>query len=318
MQSNRYFFISLIILITLCHSCNSVNQVDKLEIEKITIDSSDPDFGYYYSVEPIGEIKAVLVLLPGFSQKSEDIFTNSEIHEEAYKRNILTIGFSGINNLTADSTLQLKISNVLSHVLENTDIGNDQFVIGGYSAGGVIALRYTELCHQFPDRFPILPKGVFMVDAPIDLYHLWKYQEENIINNTSSVAINEARFVGQYFKDKFGATPSENPNLYRSLSPFSINKEWGNNERYLENVAVRAYHDVDIAWRLTNRNQSAGFGNYIPTSELINRLIMMGNAKAEFIQTFKTGYRKNGERHPHSWSIVDEKECVQWIRRVIQ
>ena len=157
-----------------------------------------------------------------------------------------------------------------------------------------------------------------MADSPVDLYHSWKLQEENIKNNYSEISVNEANWLERYYRKFYGATPSENPDKYVDLSPFSINEDYGNNEQYLKDVAVRAYHDIDIEWRLINRNQTAKFDNYVATSELINRLMIMGNAKAEFIQSFKTGYRRNGQRHPHSWSIVEEKECIDWIKEILQ
>ena len=50
----------------------------------------------------------------------------------------------------------------------------------------------------------------------------------------------------------------------------------------------------------------------LPASELINRLVQQGNDTAEFMQAKQPGMRSNGLRHPHSWSIVDEVELVQW------
>jgi hypothetical protein len=44
----------------------------------------------------------------------------------------------------------------------------------------------------------------------------------------------------------------------------------------------------------------------------------MGNKRAEFMQSFKTGYRSNGQRHPHSWSIVDEKELIVWMEGLLK
>jgi hypothetical protein len=96
-----------------------------------------------------------------------------------------------------------------------------------------------------------------------------------------------------------------------------MNKDYGENERHLVNTAVRTYHDVDISWRIIQRNQTVHLSNYEVTAELINRLVLMGNTKAEFMQSFRTGYRANGQRHPHSWSIVDEVECVQWIKGLV-
>ena len=304
----------------ICIGCTDTPTKKELPtVEKIELDSSDAQYGYYLSVQPKNEtVNAVLVLLPGFGQKAEDVFLDTKFHEIAAEHNIQTIAFAGRMKLTADSLMQKKLNAVLSHVVEQSKVDKSQFVLGGFSAGGVIALRYAELCHQFPKQFPIQPKGVFMADSPVDLFHSWKMQEENIKNNHSEISVNEAKWMTKFYRNFYGATPSENPDRFVELSPFSIDENLGNNEQYLKDVAVRAYHDIDVAWRLKNRNQTAKFDNYIATAELINRLMLMGNDKAEFIQTYQTGYRRNGDRHPHSWSIIDAEECVEWVRKLIK
>jgi len=315
----RNIFI-LFTIISINFGCaQSQNAESTMEITTVILDESDKDYGYYLSVLPKGEmIKGAVVLFPGFSQKAEDIFMDSKLHEYAYENNLLTIGFSTKYRLTADSLVREKLTTVLKHVLAQHKVDPNHFFLGGFSAGGVIALRYAELCKEFSERFPIQPKGVFMADSPVDLYHSWASQQENLKNNYSKIAVDEAKFIGRFFKQHYGNTPSEKPSVFVDLSPFSINEEWGSHEKQLKDVAIRAYHDVDVAWRLVNRNQTARFDNYIATSELINRLLLMGNTKAEFIQTFETGYRRNGDRHPHSWSIIDEKECIEWIGGLLE
>ena len=38
-----------------------------------------------------------------------------------------------------------------------------------------------------------------------------------------------------------------------------------------------------------------------------------GNKNIELIKTENKGYRANGERHPHSWAIVNEKDLINWM-----
>ena len=125
------------------------------------------------------------------------------------------------------------------------------------------------------------------------------------------------KYVLKYVKTDYGA-PKDNIALYSKLTPFSMDKKYGENEEYLKNTAVRVYHDVDIQWRLINSTQSVKDDNYFITSELIKRLLLMGNKRAEFMQSYQTGYRSNGQRHPHLWSIVNEVECIQWIKKLLK
>jgi len=318
MQIIRTVFYTLLFSVLFCCNPPEPKPTD-FPVEKVEIDSSDPQYGYYLQVKPKGQSPdGVLVLLPGFGQKSEDIFLDTKLHNYAADNNFLTIGFAGGPRITADSLLRTKLTDVLNHVLQEHEVSQSQFAFGGFSAGGVIALRYAELCHQFPEEYPVLPTAVFMADSPVDLYHSWSLQLENIKNNSSEIAVNEAKWVKKFYTRFYGGTPSEVPDVYRDLSPFSIDKSYGTNEEHLKDVAIRAYHDVDIAWRITERSQTARFDNYISTSELILRLNDLGNDKATFIQSFKTGYRRDGERHPHSWSIVDAEECIEWIMQSLE
>ena len=44
---------------------------------------------------------------------------------------------------------------------------------------------------------------------------------------------------------------------------------------------------------------------------MINELKIRNNDKSELIITQDKGYHQDGSRHPHTWSIVDEKELKQ-------
>jgi pimeloyl-ACP methyl ester carboxylesterase len=288
-------------------------------IKKIALDSTDFYSGHYLVVEPENRatISGALVLLAGFGQMPENTPPETKLHNIAYANNFLTVFYAGGNKLYADSITQLKLTRVIKDVLTRYKVKNNSFVLGGYSAGGMIAMRYVELCNEFPEKFPIQPKGVFTVDSPIDIFTIYEQLEENAKNNYSELAVEEAIGAMRLIKNDRGI-PRENISTYAKLTAFSMNKAYSQNEKYLKNCAVRTYHDVDIAWRIKNRNQTVHGSNYEVTAELINRLVLMGNDKAEFMQSYQTGYRSNGQRHPHSWSIVNEVECMQWMKGLIK
>jgi pimeloyl-ACP methyl ester carboxylesterase len=284
--------------------------------EKHVLNEEEEFSGYYLAVEPESDtIEGVLILIAGFGQRPEDVFLETKLEQVAFENNVLTIAFAAGNKLYADSVTRYNLSLVIKDILIRYKTDPTKFVIGGFSAGGMIALRYVELCNEFPDSFPIQPKGVFTVDSPIDIFTIYKQLEQSLADNYSPIAVEEAQRALKYIRDDYGV-PEEHIPVYAALTAFSMNKAYGENERFLKNVAVRTYHDVDIAWRIINRNQTVHNSNYEVTAELINRLVLMGNHRAEFMQSFKTGYRSNGQRHPHSWSIVDEVECIEWIKKL--
>ena len=119
-------------------------------------------------------------------------------------------------------------------------------------------------------------------------------------------------------KDELKGTPETNFSNYVSHSPFTRELKQQGNEKYLMNIPVRLYHDVDLVWQLKNRRRSAFDNNVASASELIARLMLAGHEKAELMIAKQPGYRSNGMRHTHSWSIVDEVEFIQWMKQVFK
>jgi pimeloyl-ACP methyl ester carboxylesterase len=272
--------ITLIILMFLCNLSYSQS------LKKVVLTEKEFFNGSYLVVEPESDkIDGALILIAGFGQRAEDTFPETKLQNVAYINNILTVSFAAGNKLYADSITRANLTAVIKVILSKYKINPQNFIIGGFSAGGMIALRFVELCNEFPDKFPVQPKGVFMVDSPIDIFTIWDNLEESYKNRYSELAYEEAERAMGHIKNDYGI-PKENVSKYSELTAFSMNKEYGQHEKFLKNTAVRAYHDVDIAWRLINRNQTVHNSNYEVTSELINRLLLMGNDKAEFIQTF--------------------------------
>jgi pimeloyl-ACP methyl ester carboxylesterase len=287
-------------------------------VQDIVLDPSDSLSGHYLVVEPETKpIKGVLVLIGGFGNHVDQILPETKLETVAAANGLLTVVFAMGNRLYADSITQQRLSQVFRDVIRRYKVSPNAFVLSGYSAGGTVALRYVELCNEQPSKFPIHPLAVFLVDSPIDIFTLWEHVELSARTRYSRPAYEEADNAMAVMRSDMGV-PRENVAAYARVNPFSMNPAYGEPEKALKNTPIRAYHDVDIAWRLVNRNQTVHNSNYEVTAELINRLMLMGNKRAEFMQSFKTGYRANGQRHPHSWSIVNEEECISWIKGLLQ
>lgn len=281
--------------------------------EKITF-NKEIEEGYYLAVPPeSAELAGVLVLLPGFGQKAESIFPETKIHNVAYVNGILTIAIAGGHKLYADEDVTAKLDDAFNHIQKEFSVDKEKFVIGGFSAGGTISLRYAEYCYEYPQKASIQPQAVFSVDSPVDLFQIWSYFNREIEKNFSEAGVSEAKYVAEIMLREIG-DPQNNKENYERLTPFNSDLTSPGNEKYLKNIGVRVYHDVDIAWQLQNRRRSLFDSNALASSEMINRLLLLNNERAEFKTAKKPGYRSTGLRHPHSWSIVDEVELVQWVK----
>jgi len=293
----------------------SISELIGQNFEKVIFNASNPD-GYYLVVPPESdEIKGVLLLLPGFGQNAESIFPESKIHNVAYVNGILTVAIAGGRKLYADDSVVERLNEAISHVKKKYDVGGNNFIVGGYSAGGTISLRYAEYCNQYPNKAPIKPMAVFAVDSPVDLFGIWNYFQREIKKNYSEAGVGEAKFITEIMINEIG-DPETNEIKYNDLTPFSAKLSDSGNEKFLSDIPVRFYEDIDVTWQLKNRRRSLYDSNALDASELINRLLLLGNENAEFITSKLPGYRSSGFRHPHSWSIVDEVELIQWSLKI--
>lgn len=283
------------------------------QFEKVVFDKNDSS-NYYLAIKPkSGVIKGVLVLFPGFGADAESIFPETKLQNVAYANDILTIGFNNGRKIGVDDTVSNKINLVLKHVTDQFHVDTSKFVIGGFSSGGTIALRFTEFTREKPEKFYVKPKAVFAIDSPVDIFSMMEDDEREISKNFSDIGVNEAKYITSLMNNYYGKF-RENKDVYNYLSPFYKDNKGQGNEKYLTKVPTRVYHDVDIEWQLKNRRRSIYDMNCLNSSEMINRLLLMGNAEAEFINSKNPGVRSDGTRHPHSWSIVDEVDCIQWIK----
>jgi hypothetical protein len=186
--------------------------------------------------------------------------------------------------------------------------------LAGYDEAGNIALRYTELTYQNPSQFPLQPKAVFGIDTPVNLFSLWHWAERQIKKNYWPGAVGDAHYYLDSMTKENG-TIYNNERRYMELTPFYSESDSIGNEQYLKTIPVRLYYDADINWQLQNRRNSFYDTKMPDGSELIKRLMLLGNTRAEFMVAKQPGVRSSGVRRPNALSIVDEVECIEWIKR---
>lgn len=306
----RFFLFTFIALI-LSLSLNAT------EFEKVIFDPN-AEVGYYLAVTPkVDKIEGVLLLLPGFGQLPESIFPETGLPQVAADNGLLTIALGFGSKLYADKATIKRLNTALSHVVSKYELADVPFAVGGFSAGGTISLRYAEHCHENPSEAPLLPRAVFSVDGPVDLFGIWEYFEREIAKDYSDAGVREAKYVMNIMQSEIGTPESDRAN-YEKLTPFHIKAKTPGNEKYLRDIAVRVYHDVDVDWLLRERRRSLQDCNAFASSEMINRLILFGNERAEFVQATGQGRRSSAERHPHSWSIINAEECVVWLKGIFK
>lgn len=178
------------------------------------------------------------------------------------------------------------------------------------------AIRYAELSKENADFTSVHPIAVYGIDPPLDLTRLYKSFERTKELNFSEPAVAEANHFLQQYQRQFGGSPDNVPGAYINNSMYSRTEKDGGNAKFLADMPVRIYSDPDIDWHLNERKRDLYDVNVLDQTAFINQLRILGNENAEFINALGKGYRLNGNRHPHSWSIVEPNELIDWIIKV--
>jgi len=314
---------NIILLIVFSITVNSFSQ----KIETTLLSDSDPQVLYlndeesnkllYYDLTPDNYDGNILILLPGFYSKSIEVFQETKLPNKAYENNIATLVLTINSRLHLDSDSFNLINNMILDFSKRKNIKTKNIIFGGFSAGGSLALSYTEWMNKKPnDKIPT-PKAVFVIDPPVDFYNFWFIEQRLAERKCSEGMAGEAKYFMDYFEEYFGGTPYAFPNEYKNASPYSRLEKNGGNLVFLKNTPVRAYCEPDIDYRLEKCEDYYDM-NAADLSAMINQLRLLGNDSAEFITTTNKGYRMSGKRNPHSWSILDDKECIEWIKNILK
>jgi hypothetical protein len=179
------------------------------------------------------------------------------------------------------------------------------------SAAGTAAVRYAQRSF-LGGNLLIKPLAVFAVDPPLDYERLWNESEKSVWRDFSKDAVEEGKMLMDLLKKNLNGTPKTNLQSYQKISPSSYSAKDGGNAYLLNSIAVRLYTEPDVNWWIENRRKDYADINSIDNAGLINQLKLNGNAHAELFTTYNKGYQDNGDRHPHSWSILDQSELLDW------
>ncbi len=271
---------------------------------------------YYHSIIPESEIKGTVVLMPGTWESTEHLISSmSEFCEQANKENLAIIVLSINQRLTLNNNIIGVMNKMIENAITSYHLPKHKVVIGGWSMGGLFSLRYSEMACQDSTLTAIKPRAVFSCDGPCDLKNIYNNFTRKLNKNPGQ---NEPAYGMKELETYCGGSPEQVPSQYQYFSCYSYGIDSGGNAKYLLNTPVRIYGDVDPVWWMNNRNVDMYDLNALDQTAMIQLLKDLGNKRAEFINAFQKGVRLEGNRHPHSWSIIEPKECVKWIVTCLQ
>jgi len=300
--------LGIILIFTLAISCKGVKKVKVEESTKSTFQEiKKEDYELY---KPTKKINGVLVLFGGYPEVAEDIKREFKILEIAKENNIAVI-FSNYNQkLWLEENEKHQLAKRLQEIIESNKLPTDNIYIGGFSSGGNVALLISDFITQ--KKLDLTPKGVFIVDSPLDLAELYNTAEKNVERNFSEPAIQESTWLLKTLGNQFG-NPNNDISKYEKYSVFTSKTDNIDNIRNLNKTKIRLYTEPDIIWWKKNRMADYEQMNAYHIKRLSETLNKLNFINAEYVPTKNKGYRSDGERHPHSWAIVDSSNLINWI-----
>lgn len=304
MRRTSIILILIFVGLVSCKQNKEHTTSEKLEFTKIIKDD-------YELHKPNKEAKAVLILFGGYPETAEDIKREFKILDIARKNNIAVILSNFNQKLWLKKNEKYKLAKNLQDIIVANQLPTDNIHIGGFSSGGVVSLLISNFIVGMK-QFYIDPKGVFIVDSPIDLVALYKSSEKNIGRNFSEPSIQESTWLLETLGDNFG-NPEDDIKKYEDKAVFTFSTNNTSNLEKLKSTKIRLYTEPDTLWWKKNRMADYEQMNAFYIKKLSESLKIKGFEKVEYIPTVNKGYRSDGERHPHSWAIVDKNDLMSWI-----
>ncbi len=299
------------ILFTLIVFISCKNPESEKKENPVTTEFQDITNDNYELIKPTENIKKVLVLFGGFPEKPEDIKREFKILEIAKENSVAVIYMNYNQKLWLEENEKQKLAEQLLNIFLENKLPTNNTYFGGFSSGGNVALLISSFVIENKE-FKLEPKGVFIVDSPIDLVALYRSSEKNLTRNFSEISVQESTWIIETLEKQFG-NPNDDISKYQQYSIYTSKTNNIDNIKSLKNTKIRLYTEPDTLWWKENRKADYDQMNANYIKRLSETLKNSGFSQVEYIPTENKGYRANGDRHPHSWAIVDKKELIKWI-----
>lgn len=272
--------------------------------------------GYTVWIPDEGDINGLIV----FTHARRDTINSDTIINYALQNKLGILYATTDNRLEFffDKNKMLEIESYINKVIAKNKIPKENLLYCGMSLEGTRAMRLAMFADSPDSKYNLKPKAIVLCDSPLDMIRFHKEMVKAKELNFNPIAANEGTWVSGYLEANLGGTPEENMQAYINYSPYCYSDEKIKNYLTFKDIAIRAYTEPDVNWWIDTRRKDYYSMNSIDLAALINELKIAGNKNAELIITENKGYLPDGTRHPHSWSIVDEKEMVDWFLKLIR
>ena len=256
----------------------------------------------YYVMQPTEKIKGILLLFPAKGEKANSVFDKTKLPEILQTQGYLTIIPELEYALFVNQSLQKQIKEIIK--IETAKTNTRNLALGGFSAGGSIALSLAEHFLSLDSVWNL--KSVFVIDPPIDLQRIYNSSLQLLKYKCKNIIYREGAETKAYLDRTLGP-PQDSLQNYIELSPFLSSQPDGGNAKLLNRIPIRLYTEPDLNFVRSRFCNELNMENLNVTDlEKLNKVLAKnGNKNCEYIVTQGRGY--------HSWNIIEPNELAGWI-----
>ncbi len=295
----------LILVIILIVGCKNKNQQLDIKKNENTIIITDN-----YELIKSNNSTVLLIVFPGGGASSKETKEDFKIVEKAIAKGISVL-LMNYSRLWIENEDSKQLAELITEAVKENNLKINKVFIGGMSIGGTTSLSLSG--YLFETNSFLKPNGVFVVDSPIDLYALYESSQKDLKRKDfSEERLAEPKWIINTFEEQFGGKDSLLYNI-QEVSPLTLKTKNTDNIKYLKDKKIRFYTEPDTLWLKKTRQTDFESTNAFVLQRTNDLLNDKNWSNVELIQTKDKGYRANGERNPHSWSIVDTDNLINWI-----
>ena len=286
--------------------------VTQLGFTKTVSFNKDSTTFYFEELNTVEKPKGLLVLFNGGNGDPRTIDKETQINEYADSADIQCIAIWQGEWFIGDSSYNM-VKTIIKHASEKYKIPTKKLYFGGFSLGGFTTLRMAELAVEKGD-VGIIPQAIFTIDPPVNYLDLYNYWNRELNRNCEAEGVKkvgkaEANWIKNLLEKSLGI-PAVNDSLYIKESAYSEN---GGNAKFLVRVPIMFLHEIDIMFTIKQKCRDLRDANIYMTSQMANYLHSHNNNNIKVITTQNKGFRSDGRRHPHSWSIAEPKVVFDFL-----
>jgi len=303
-----------VILLPFCFFIVSSSFAQKLETTYM--DPKDSSLNMYIAILPEGVlVKAFMFLLPGLGGTAQDVLQQTDLPKYAAQKGLLTIipvSKNGVLYFGIDGSSQQSLNDQIKNAINKYKLQGKDFYIGGFSIGGSCAVKYAE--SSATNNNSLRPKAVFGIDPPLDFERYYNAAKRIIRLSVALPVMQELPYMIDRIQTEMHGTPKTALENFYNISPYSFSDTTQRAIKTLVNIPIMLITEPDVQWWLSQRGYDYSFINVVDQAAMINELQRLGNSNAVLITTSNKGFRQPGDvRHPHSLSIAEPEQLVNWL-----